>query len=431
MLFCAHVAWMATKLPCISQGEGVCQHFSDKTSSDGDLADLCDWINGGLEQETPILSSMNLAGSLRLFTAVPLVVHPQFESENLRKRVQLGYELYHCGSEESFADTMRQLHAEVVIFEYNRCFFTPYLLDDKRKNCNDRKHAKEDQLCLKLHARPRFFERIFSNGGYAVFRLRRSPLPLGEELSPSAVGSTITSTEAWRDYVDSCVRTQGELCGARLLETAATWEHSMKRPQVAAVLRKLADKAYPNDGYVAYYMARYLDYDANKPQKAIGYYKKAVDLLPNNPIVLKEYIMFLDMSLKDEKALAKLLRERKARKGKGAAVPLLELEGSGVGVMLCEASISAKNSPGLQDFGDRMWEKALRLAPLSDCVRNNWPLVYGDNPNTYDQKHGDWEKLRLLIAGGVQQDVGSHNQPAIRFLGHRRFNLVPLRNGTR
>ena len=76
--------------------------MGDKTSNEGDLADLCDWINKKVDPTTSFLTSMNLAGSMRLFTNVPMVVHPQFESENLRKRVQLGYELYHCGSEGSF-----------------------------------------------------------------------------------------------------------------------------------------------------------------------------------------------------------------------------------------------------------------------------------------------------------------------------------------
>jgi len=255
-------------------------------------------------------------------------------------------------------------------------------------------------------------------------------LPPRENIPISAVASTIASPEAWRAYVDTCARTQGKLCGARLLETAATWEHSLKRKKVAAVLRKLADKLYPDDGYVAYYLARHFDYDANQPQRAFEYYKRAVEKLPNNPIVLKEYIMFLDLSLKDTQTLAKLLRDRKGDKRRGH-VPFLRMEGPGVGALLCEASVSAKNTPGLELFGEQMWAKALRLAPLSDCVRTNWRIVYGAAPDTYPETHRDWDKLRMLISGGVQHEVGSHNQPAIRFLGNRLFRLTPRRNGTR
>mmetsp|Transcript_6568 Transcript_6568/g.8407 ORF Transcript_6568/g.8407 Transcript_6568/m.8407 type:complete len:204 (-) Transcript_6568:164-775(-) len=200
----------------------------------------------------------------------------------------------------------------------------------------------------------------------------------------------------------------------------------MKRKKVATVLRRFADKLFPDDGYVAYYLARYLDYDANQPQRALEYYKRAIKLLPNNPIILKEYIMFLDLSMKDTKGLAKLLRERRTEHGKGL-VPFLEMDGPGVGGLLCEASVSAKNSPGLEDFGDQMWAKALRLAPLSDCVRNNWQIINGES-KTYEEAHRYRDKVHMMISGGVQHEVGSHNQPAIRFLGDRRFNLVPRRS---
>jgi len=425
LLHGAHVFWMASKLPCIRNSDGICQHLSDKTSNDGDLADLCDWINDSLEPTTPVLSSMNLAGSLRLFTALPLVVHPQFESENLRKRVQLGYELYHCGTEESFAQTMRKLHAEVVIFEYERCFFTPYLLDDKQKNCNSGRHAPEEQLCVKLHANSRHFRRIFTNGGYAVFRLQQAPSEArgATEPSPSQIGDALGSMGAWRDYIDECTKTQKDLCGARLLETAATWQQSMKRKNVATVLRKLADKHFPDDGMVAYYLGRHLDYDASKPERAMAYYKKAVQKLPNNPIILKEWIMFLEETVKDTASAIKLLKERKKGNRRDGIKAFLEIEGAGVGVFLCEAAVTAKNAPGLEALADKIWAKAVRLAPLSSCIQHNWQIIYG-NTESYEKLYTPWYRVKMLIKGGVQHEVGPKNQPAIRFLGERQFRIV-------
>ena len=140
----------------------------------------CQWKQEGRQSRRQTTITMGFA-------------HPwRFESENLRKRVQKAYELYNCGSEESFARTMRELkvwshwnpafwlvscspllflawdsswlwewpghtyhrchsypwQAQLVIFEYSRCFFTPYKLDDKRKNCNAKKHQTEDLMCL-------------------------------------------------------------------------------------------------------------------------------------------------------------------------------------------------------------------------------------------------------------------------------------------
>jgi len=336
LIFGMHCVYMAMLLPCVSNDDGICQHLSDKSSNDGDVADLSDWINRALPPAVPMLTSMNLAGSLRLFTSASLIVHPQFESENLRKRVQLGYELYHCGSEASFAQTMRKLKAEIVIFEYFRCFFTPYILDDRRKNCDSKKHKPEDQLCVKLHTSQHLFKLIFANGGFAVFRLN-APQSAGEGLPAehpaSRVARLLATSETWEDYLKLCTQQQGAACGPRLMEAAATWHHSLKRLPVAQMLRSLALKAFPEDGYVQYYMGRHYDYEAEKPELASPHYKNAVKILPNNPLILKEYIMFLDLALKDHKTIARLFKAYQVGNSKGRT-PFLEMNGPGVGALL-------------------------------------------------------------------------------------------------
>ena len=133
--------------------------------------------------------------------------------------------------------------------------------------------------------------------------------------------------------------------------------------------------------------------------------------------------MFLDMVAQDKKTLSALVSAREKDRGPGYPLPFLELDGNGVGNLLCEASITAKQL-GSQKFGDAMWEKALRLAPLSTCVKNNWPLMYG-KPSSYDAKHGVWEKIRMMVHGGVQHEVTSRNEPAIRFQGNTKFRLMP------
>ena len=73
------------------------------------------------------------------------------------------------------------------------------------------------------------------------------------------------------------IRKQKEKCGARLMEAAAHFEHGLKplacawplwgrfrKPRAAANLRKWALQLFPEDGYVSYYQARYLDGDAKR-----------------------------------------------------------------------------------------------------------------------------------------------------------------------
>ncbi|OLP97175.1 putative C-mannosyltransferase DPY19L3 [Symbiodinium microadriaticum] len=427
----AHMCWMGSMLPCITAEEGICQHMADKFSNDGDLVDLYDWINNVVPAGTPVLASMNLAGSMRAFTHVPMIIHPQFESENLRKRVQRAYELYNCGSEESFAKTMEQLSAKLVIFEYSRCFFTPYNLDDKRKNCNSKKHKTEDLMCMKLHARSRFFKLMFMNGNYAVFRLRKNPLRTNPAPRASDVQSWLEEAETWKDYVQTCEKTQGQHCGPRLMEAAAHFHHGMKKPKVAAELRKWALKTFPENGYVNFYQARFLDVDANRPQEAKPFYDKALGLLPNNVKVLTEVILFYDLALQDSKFSASFV-ERRSRPGKAGEAPLLNLSGPGAGVLMCEAAVAAKNG-GHAALSKQLWNRARELSPLSQCVKNNWPIIYGEKSqedNSHKLEYTPWAKVKMVIAGGVGLEVGPHHQTNARFLGGETFVVWPPANKT-
>merc|ERR1711918_192220 len=120
----------------------------------------------------------------------------------------------------------------------------------------------------------------------------------------------------------------------------------MKRQAVARTLRELAEKRFPDNGYVNYYMARHFDYEVEKPDLAFKYYKKAVKALPNNPLILKEYLLFLDMAVKDQNAIEKLLKERQAPKD-AQVMPLLKLKGPGSSALFCEAAVSAKSFQGM------------------------------------------------------------------------------------
>jgi len=426
VLFCVHVGWIWNMLPCVGDNDGICSQLNEKKGTDGDLVDLMSWVNEVVPSNVSILCSMNLAGTMRAFTNAPMIVHPQFESENLRKRVQLAYELYHCGSEESFAQTMRKLQAKVAIFEYSRCFFTPYYLDDKRKNCNDKKHKQEDLLCVKLHAKSRFFKVIFINGGYGVVQLRDQPLPLdGEEKTPAAVAKLLEKRSTWKEYVEECARSQ-PTCGPRLTEAAAVWHHSLKREQVGLTLRHMANDRFPADGYVAYAVGRHLDYEANKPERAGHYYEKAADLLPNNIGIVKEYLMWLDVVAKDTTKSRKLLEARKAKAGQkrkaSSPTPFLELEGAGSYEILCEAGVSAMQL-GDQEWGQAMWDKAVRIAPLQKCIQNNWGFVHPNTP--YESVYTTEAKVWHYIKTGQIHEIAPHSSPSVRFLGDQNFTLVP------
>merc|ERR1719272_840665 len=149
-----------------------------------------------------------------------------------------------------------------------------------------------------------------------MVQLRDEPLPDDAEVkTPAVVSKLLEKRSTWREYVDECVRTQ-PTCGARLVEAAAVWHHSLKREPVANTLRHFANDKFPEDGYVAYAIGRHLDYEAEKPERAGHYYEKAAQLLPNNSIILKEYLMWLDVVAKDPAKSKKLLEPRRAKANK-------------------------------------------------------------------------------------------------------------------
>eukprot|EP00913_Durusdinium_trenchii_P027236 g25554.t1 len=80
-----------------------------------------------------------------------------------------------------------------------------------------------------------------------------------------------------------------------LSEDFARWR--AEKAKAAAALRKWALELFPNDGWVNYYQARFLDVDADRPQEAKRFYDTALKLLPNNPKVLTEVILFHDLAL--------------------------------------------------------------------------------------------------------------------------------------
>lgn len=405
-LHLCYLAFMLAKMPCLGEKMGFCDAFKDQQTNQGDTVDLIDWINRQLGSNTSIMCSMNTAGSLRAFTNAKMILHPQFESKNIRDRVQSAYELYHCGSDKSLAETMDSLHAEHVVFEISRCIFTPYMLDDKTKNCDQSRHKKSDLLCMKLHRGSSYFKLAFANGNFAVFRRLRK----GEKGSSKR---ELKAKEIWAELSDACKAQGHPDCGGRLAEVASTWFHGLQDRQVAQTIFQHVLATFPNEGIVHFAIARYFDYDLSQSKRAEEHYKKAVQMLPNNPIAMRELLMYFDMVTKDMRSIKKLIGGREHDKGEKLGILKM-----GDADLLCEASVSAKQV-GLPALGEAMWTKAKKLGPSSDCVRNNWPLQHADSP--FNQTFTMWRQAYEVVLGafgpgGPRLTLNSRHSTGARYV---------------
>ena len=81
----------------------------------------------------------------------------------------------------------------------------------------------------------------------------------------------------------------------------------------------------------------------------------------------------------------------------------------------------------------QFWNRARELSPLSQCVKNNWPIIYGEKSqedNSHKLEYTPWAKVKMVIAGGVGLEVGPHHQTNARFLGGETFVVWPPANKT-
>eukprot|EP00427_Karlodinium_veneficum_P014295 CAMPEP_0169071002 /NCGR_PEP_ID=MMETSP1015-20121227/5425_1 /TAXON_ID=342587 /ORGANISM="Karlodinium micrum, Strain CCMP2283" /LENGTH=918 /DNA_ID=CAMNT_0009130055 /DNA_START=16 /DNA_END=2768 /DNA_ORIENTATION=- len=360
----AHLAWLASKMPLLP--ERIDSVHSELVWSDADTGELSDWMVRYIPANATIMDSMSLAGQVRAVTPHKHVIHPQFESRSLRDRVQEIYKFYQCTPAEKFVPVMKKFGAEYLIIEYRRCDFSPYPTDDFPEfNC-DSKRPWEDLFCVRVHL-SRHFKLMFANSGYAIFKMH----PNASEI-PKPRCKSIEDMAAWNPMLNQCQKDEPEKCGPRVAELALMWQSKLKKPRIADMLFKWALQAKPENGQTSFIYGHHLDYELQDNTNAIRHYQKAYELSPNNPVIVKEYLMWLDLVGKDNRTLERLLRTR--RTGKGEVLSLLDLRDAGLG---CEASVTAMQLMRDQDYADDLWEMAKREGIGNTCMKNNWPLHGG------------------------------------------------------
>ncbi|CAJ1447885.1 unnamed protein product [Effrenium voratum] len=167
-----------------------------------------------------------------------------------------------------------------------------------------------------------------------------------------------------------------------------------------------------------------------RPKDAKPYYEKALRLLQNNPKVLTEVILYHDLVLQHP-SFSSALVQRRAKSSKAGELSLLQLKGPGVGTLMCEAAVAAK-SGGQAKLALQLWQRAQELAPLGNCVRNNWPIINDERAedNSYARQYSTWAKVRMAAAGGVSLEIGPHHLVNVRFLEDDDLTLWPPKNKT-
>jgi len=338
----------------------------DMVWPDGETGELHHWLGRRLPANATVLTSMSLSGELRLHTPFRVINHPQFEDRSLRDRVQEIYAFYQCTPPETVADIMRKYTATHLILEYKRCDFSPFMLDNHPElNCKASERSWSDLFCPRAHASPDF-DMLFANAGYVVFKL----VEPGQKPALAAKATDIHDFRAWKQMLKRCMKEDPQECGARIAEIGTMFYSKLKQPAVADMLFEWVRKKADTDGAAVYQLGRHVDYTLENPREAGSLYQRAYELLPNNPTVVREYLLWLDMEGKDYRALEKLLRTR--RHTRGDLLSILDMNDA---ELACEASV-----PAWELLGDLYWSEDLfKYATVegagSSCVETNWALL--------------------------------------------------------
>ncbi|CAJ1383779.1 unnamed protein product [Effrenium voratum] len=411
------LAFLCSKLPFIENRHASIH--ADKAWPDGDRGEFFNWMTRHVPKEEIVLAAMTLSAELRLATPLKLAIHPQFEAQHLRDRVQELYQFYQCTPPASFAKTMKKYRSRYLVLEFKRCSFGPFLLDKYPEvNCKEGDRPWQDLFCPRALASP-LFELQWANAEFAVLRLRGK-----EEVPREAKAGSVADLHTWEPMLKRCLEEEPEHCAARAADLALAFR-KMGQPKVTQTLLKWAEQHGSKDAAFQYIMGYHLDYNLDQSQRAGQYYQRASELEPNNPVFVKEYLMWLELIAKDNRTLVRFLGPRRF-----SSEGLASLGALGCPALACEASVTARELFQDLDWSQELWSLALERGICNPCVGNNWALHA--EGQSMRQDLGDWELLvsafwrRSMRSSmlGVAGNAGRYGHQARRV--NRTWSLKPI-----
>jgi len=397
-----YFAYLCTKLPCGENGNiGICDGVRTYSDSGADVIEMTDFMNRHLEPTEAVATSISLSGQIRAHANVRTIVHPHYEDQALRERVQDLYEnLYHCLPPVEANKKLRKLHAKYLIIELSRCSLSPYELDPPRISCvqgHDPKMAQK-LLCRTIMLEPKYFKIRFINGGYMIFER----LDIIDEKLPTY--KSFGSEQLWKDVVDQCEEL--EECSGRLSEAAIQLVDRMGLRDAGKTLITLVFQKF-KDPVAYYYQGRFGDYIEKKKGNDIKkFYKKALDGSPEDYFFNKEYILYNDMVLED-------VEEGKRQSKKVLGLPRDDNNLEWWSLRL-EVAVSLKDEKKYKKEQYEFWEEIKARNPMLSTVKEYWNFFQKGNV-TRAEEFKPWNLVKYLMWDrNLKSQVNSVNAVGFR-----------------
>ncbi|KAH7647380.1 hypothetical protein FG379_003047 [Cryptosporidium bovis] len=268
---------------------------------------LVDWINTNLPDGTPILADMVVSSTLRLMTNARIVTHPQYEHIKIRERTQFIYSISACIPIKELYETMEKIYkTEYLLLSIYRCAtpnnidgtitvveVTEYL-DNIKHRCNNQENIFQ-RTCwrIQLDNNSRYFELVYRNAQYSIYR-RIGRTEIGIDLLKSNNEHDVLNnysqfpynrklldwSESWKPWiVNNCIEND-KFCPQNIVDYARMIIDIYNLIDVSKLIYEKAISLYPNNGYVIYNYAEFLDYDFGGNHESIQkYYNKSINIL--------------------------------------------------------------------------------------------------------------------------------------------------------
>ena len=189
----------------------------------------------------PVLANFGISASIAAYGGCPVVLHPKFESAEIRRRVRAYGEALFTGDEAGFRDWMEAQGATVYVHSLGE--FSEIQPGLQMRYMVDALDPAPEAAARLFEQRPEELEHFvpqFANRKYRVFRLKRSP---------GAARLAETLVEQARAALENGDLAEAETKGAHALRMDAENEAAQAVLRHASALREAGFRADEEDGW--------------------------------------------------------------------------------------------------------------------------------------------------------------------------------------
>ncbi|AFZ79417.1 hypothetical protein BEWA_022650 [Theileria equi strain WA] len=349
---------------------------------------LVEWINGNLNQNEAILSDMPTSSIIRCATRNRVVINPQYEDYDIRKKTRFLYTLGDYADDKWFGEEMYQIYkCEYVVVPKKFCLIPNDETDAINKLLKSNDYTKYsqtaehgDRLCNRLLMKTSTFDLLFSNGHYFIYKYNKDRVSRNDKLG------TTNSFEAIKPWLSRC--SSDPKCPQQIYSTFSFLNEHVNS-QLAREILEYGIKTYSENLLMIRLYAEAMDYDLERYSVANKYYRKLIYKMGDECksredfLLLSQYLGFLletkEGNHKEIKSIVELSSKCLDLQYKGEDSESLCL----FSAQLLEISRTFKDQM-TRPLAQKFWQKGLEYGRQNECFYKHYSKFNQNPPRKRD-----------------------------------------------